>query len=414
MIFIAFPLLARVLYSLNVGQGLQGDAREYVSYARHMLDNGYYGLGSRPDSLRGPVYPVLLAVASRIFGFAPESSWGATLLNLAFDSVSMLCLVAVAKRIGGAFALLGAFFVGMSPMWFGVVNATISEPCALMMYFLFYERWTREPHQSKNDVWAGLFLAGASLTRSMYNFLPIFIVAFDRISQKKAVPSNRREWRGILVFLLAAYLPGAVWGLRNAAIASQVIHAESDQVVMVAWLGVKLPYLDYMVEEQSKAFDQLPYVHEFGSAETREQRLAVVAKMKEEFLDFLREHPAEFAKIVVIRDYLLWVGGWWNPFHSAYFPPYLGNIIISIFCLPVLVFGAGGMWWSWSQARGKKQSAGVRRALFAQLALAVYVTAVCSPFLADARYSMIPYVGFGPWAFIGLSALARRVSDARV
>jgi hypothetical protein len=281
------------------------------------------------------------------------------------------------------------------------------------MFFLFLERWTRDPLNPRNDLWAAGWLAALTLTRSMYFYLPVFMLAADRFGATRWLPRGKKEWRRAGAFLLLAFLPSTVWGIRNLTLSDQTIQQEGDLVVFSAWLGIKFPRLDFLDPAQRDAYEKLSLAHEFNDAPSRQAKIQTVETMKREVFGFVSAHPLDFLGIILFKVYLNWIGGWWSPFHFAYLPAYFANTVLCTLCLPVLLFGAIGLGLRPPKPQSKKDGASRRRAIAAQLALCVYVTVLTAPFAADSRYSMIAYLGFGPWFVCGIVALIERMMAAR-
>ncbi len=393
--FLLLPaLLVRILYSNDVFVGIQGDAVQYLSAAEKFYNQGLGG----PSADRPPFYPLLLALLAKTFHVGVGSFWLYTVLNYILDGISLLLLARIGKRVIGEFWIFGVMWVAMSPLWYGHVNSPVTETITVTLFLAFMEFWTREKREIQDEILAGLFLGMMTLTRGMFFLFPLFIVLFERVpffSPREFTIQGKR----LVYFLVAAFALPVLWGVRNKFVLGEFIMTQSDQTaVLMAWLAIKLPLLDWHLEEHQKWMVAHPWADVLLGHADAKRTQEIFDLMRAEVIDLIKVHPLQYLMIIPPKVLRLWVSGWWNPFSYAYSPPYLRSVYLYGFCVPILFFGVWGVATQWMVRKSKA----VWRATRVQMLLAVYITGITFPFTVDARYSLPAHVGFALWVGLGL------------
>lgn len=395
-IFVAVPVIARILFSKGVGPTLMGDSAEYYRDAQNLGFHGYFGIGAVPDNSRPPFYPFVLGVSARLINHDPDF-WVYTGLNCLFDLLSILLLARIAARIAGRAAVAGVFVVALSPIWFGVIPCALSETLSILLFLAFLDRWTREKRTGADLRWAGLFLGLLTLTRSMFLFLAPAIILFEALigeGRHRTFAWLKSSWQ----FVALAYLPWAAWIARNLIVVREAM-SKSDQVSLMAWETIFFPLLDFRVPGVTQKFMSDPRIVDLHSGGP-EHELEVLARMKAETIAFIFQHPVRYAGILWDKTLRLWITGWWNPYPNLYSPEFFWGLYIWAFAVPVLFFGVIGVWIFWRGAKNQIAS----RAARAQTALCLYITAITLPLAVDPRYSIVGYVSFALFAGVGFAA----------
>jgi hypothetical protein len=386
-------ILVRIIYANDVYVGIQGDAVQYLAAAQRFFDGGLLG----PNADRPPFYPFLLAVAAKLTNLQVGSFWLYTVLNIVLDCTSLFLLARMGKRVVGELWIFGVMWVSLSPLLFGHVNSPVTETITVTLFLAFMEFWTREKREQKDEIWAGVFLGLMTLTRGMFYLFPLFIILFEQIpflSPKEMTIRGKR----LVIFLASAFALPVLWGVRNKFVLGDFIMTQSDQTaVLMAWLAVKLPLLDWHLEEHQKWVTSHPWADVLMGRADPVRTKEIFDLMRAEVIDLIKVHPFEYLSIIPPKMWRLWVGGWWNPFSYAYSPPYLRTVYQFGFCIPILFFGLVGLISQWAS-----RSKAVWRATRVQLLLAIYITGITFPFTVDARYSLPAYVPFAIWVGLGL------------
>lgn len=399
LLFLACAASIRLAYAYGTRIGLQGDQNAYVLMAQGFLDQGFFG----PDAGRVPLYSGLLALCSRLTGASVWAESTFTALNLMFDLISVWLLLRIGRRLGGfAAAAPGVLLVSLSPLWFGNVNAAVTEPLSVALFLAFLELWSREKRGMKEVAWAGAFMGLLILSRAIFVLFPVAMILFERLF-RQAPRGVRLDLRGAGAFLAGAYLFPVLWGFRNLVASGRFIMTQlASTPILSAWTAIKYPTFDMHVEEHARFWNTHPYSEVLRDVASQERKTEVYALMKAEVWDYLSMHPLEYAQGILAKWLRLWVTGWWNPFSYVYSPPYLSPMYIGSFVLPVLALGTLGLCLSWGT-----RNAAHWRATRVQALLFVYLTAVTAPLIVDARYTLIPYVALALWVGAGLAWIGK-------
>ena len=199
----------------------RADARGYhqlgVSLAVNHQFN--YQKDGKRESLRTPVYPMLVALMYSIFGVHP---WSVLVFQALLDTAACgILYFALKKFIGTNAALWGVLFYAADPYLILYSTKLLSESVFVFLLIAcsyFYLSAMQDPASSKNLLrmaFSGLFLGLAVLTRPIAFYLPfiltiLFITTF-RNTRIKAVAGAG------CVFLAVYLLILSPWIVRNHA-----------------------------------------------------------------------------------------------------------------------------------------------------------------------------------------------------
>jgi len=416
VIFCAF--LIRYFFAASTNPPLQGDAGHYVAIANNLLQQGFFGVDDHPDSLRPPVYPILLALVSAIIDGGHVGMMSIQWINYISDFCSIVLLLAFASRLGLNQSMPGVLLVALSPFWFGNINSGVTEPLSLSFLFAFINRWTKPVPHERDGIMAGIYLGLLTLTRSMFLLFPFAILAFH-LGWKRFKPKKTSHWtpdrRFALVFLMACYVLPISWGFRNLATMGQFQVAQREIGISMAWLTTQIPMMDWREPGMSERYFSLPLIRELESGDRKDiaRGNAIIDRMRAETFEFVLNHPIQYLGFVWQKFWRLWVTGWWNPYSYLTVDRRYSPIYIWIFCVPVLFLGSIGMISQWRRHfSGELQGAPIDdirlRLLAIQTITVFYVSAVTAPMIVDSRYALASYVLFGLWIGHGWSVLTRR------
>ncbi|OFZ72884.1 MAG: hypothetical protein A3K03_00660 [Bdellovibrionales bacterium RIFOXYD1_FULL_44_7] len=409
LLLLALAFVVRLIFSYRYHFPLQGDAGHYFSCARNLIENGYFGVESVPDRIRPPVYPFFLALAGLLSG-GQISEVTYTALNTVADLISIIILFLLAKRFSAIFPVLAIGFVAVSPMWFGHVNTAITEPLSITLFLAFLYYWTTDNRKMREMLLSGVFLGLLSLTRSMFLFFPVILVFHDlafRLFERQKRTNVITEVKMKGVFLFSAYVLPIFWGFRNLISTGQFSVTQPEVSRFMLWLSIKVPMLDFRVQESNRAFYSLHLVQKLINEKDPTRQNQLRALMDHEFWTYIKEHPLDYMATIPPKLWRLWVEGWLNPYPYGLSPQFDSVFYLILFVGPVLVLGTLGIF----RIFLGKQRKQIIYFTSMQVLLVMYVTLITAPLVVDARYSLIPFVCFSLFMGGGIAFIKNRFRD---
>ncbi len=203
------------LWTCFQGQPLHiQDEQEYNRLACNLAEYGEYGFErGKPDSLRPPLYPAVVAGVYRLFG--PENHQAVRLLQALLSLANVVLLYRLGSmllpRPGGLWlAGLCAFY----PSLLGYNNLLLSETLFTLLLSAFCTVFVGALQRASLPAVAGsaALLALAALTRSVVWLLPPVLAGFLLLAYRGGW--RRRAWAALaFVVVFAAIL--APWAIRN-------------------------------------------------------------------------------------------------------------------------------------------------------------------------------------------------------
>jgi 4-amino-4-deoxy-L-arabinose transferase-like glycosyltransferase len=235
------------------------DASEYVTYGYNLWRHGVFSLDTsptpRPDSFRGPGYPLLIAAALRWSG--PQKAYATILMA---QIVLSGLLIPLTYFIGvhllrPSTAAIAAAAVALSPHLIAMTGYLLSE--TLLAFLVLASLWlfleaTRRNSLALHTV-TGMLFGMAYLTTETTLFLPILLYGarFWRQWRTKSAMGKRRALSiGLAVFLVFPL----GWSLRAALVVSGDSPNTRQRAVAVLAQG-SYPGFVY----QSEAYKYYPY-----------------------------------------------------------------------------------------------------------------------------------------------------------
>lgn len=190
-------------------------------------DDGYYELSQninagngftfdvappfRPNPLRPPLWPMLIATVSNIFGY-----WGVLVFELILGSFIPVLGYFVARRLVGE----------KLSKW--VAGLLVFEPYAILLSFILYTETSFtffflifliflfryiEKQTLRNAIWTGVFLGLACMIKPTVQFFPILIpIALAILWRKKLVRAHLKQ---AVLFIVAFFVIISPWLYRN-------------------------------------------------------------------------------------------------------------------------------------------------------------------------------------------------------
>ncbi|MCZ6773488.1 MAG: hypothetical protein O7G83_16130 [Proteobacteria bacterium] len=262
-----------VLSELQITPGIKNphvDESQYFAYAYNLHRNGVFSddrtkAAVKPDALRTPAYPAVLAVMMKLFDVQQDLTCylydrppcleiHKTLkrVNVPFFltlvCVTFLIIHAIIQNKGVAFACATWVAVGFS----GYVDRYLTEILAsllLLIHSYFLYRLAQKPSHWPTGLAAGCSLALLVLTRAVFFYWAVMltsgisVILLGRIlrsSFSQATVFNKATIiRPLIVLLISTWLLPGLWMTRNyVSTGSPVIRAGGGSVV----LGVRAEY----------------------------------------------------------------------------------------------------------------------------------------------------------------------------
>ena len=400
---LALLLREYFLLVVEIGVPIKGDVRDYVAYARNLLDHGTFSMSTPPvpDAFRGPGYPAFLALASLLAG----ESWYAFVLHAQamLGALTTVLTMAIART----WLPLGyACVVGtLLALWPHHVVATTSLLSEVLLGFgiVLGLCCSLRAINARGVAWSitgGLVLGGTWLVSPVVALLPLLA----------ALVLLRAGRRGSAAWLLVcAMLVMGAWSLRNALVVPPDDAPGRAQMNFVqgSWpqyhQAAATAHEDPMSRQIMSAIDsEYRLLHDDPMA-----GLASIAAR-------IRAEPAYYARwYFIAKPYLLWewniragIGGIY--FHAPLHSPFethwaLRGVVRALRAAnPVLFLLAAGFALlsigRWRRARNIEALAPLLIAL-----TFTYFTALHWVFQAEPRYA-IPYRSIE--LLLGVGALA--------
>lgn len=199
---------------------LQGDAAEYHQLAITMLERHRFldGATGRPEAIRTPIYPLLVASTYFLFGYRP---WVVLLVQIIIDTFScFLLLLTLSRNLDRRSAIAGSLFYALDPfliMYCSRLLSDVLNVCFLVAaLYLFGAAMTARSRRTSLSYYAacGLFTGLAALVRPISQYLPLILVAVIFVSSRRQ-PEKALKYSA--AYLLAAVLALSPWIARNCA-----------------------------------------------------------------------------------------------------------------------------------------------------------------------------------------------------
>jgi 4-amino-4-deoxy-L-arabinose transferase-like glycosyltransferase len=191
------------------------DAYSYLLIARSIAAGDGYDTGGsqHPSVTRSPLYPLVLAAASKL---APSTEFAAGALSLVLGALAAVPLALLARRIGGRASAVAALGLGSVSCLAASAGWGLPEPLYLLLFLSAASAtWSasRAPTRARSAL-AGLLAGLTALTRPegvvWIAILPIWILAGTPAAAAR--PRGRLAAAGVAVALaLLAYAPYALW-----------------------------------------------------------------------------------------------------------------------------------------------------------------------------------------------------------
>ncbi len=233
-----FALLLRLLYvfTAHVEQPIAGDINQYVLYAWNLINNGTFssslpdGSEAVPDNIRGPGYPIIIALSMLLSGntdlqlsemqggylalLPAEMTWvyGVYVLQAFLGALTVVLVIIIARHwLSRTTALCCGLLVAAWPHLISFSGVMLSE--TVFGFLLVLSLWllllAEEHRRSTFAAFAGLALAAAWLVNPVIAMFPLLAAIALLVRRKK----------NIAIAMLACFaMAPAGWAWRNASV----------------------------------------------------------------------------------------------------------------------------------------------------------------------------------------------------
>jgi 4-amino-4-deoxy-L-arabinose transferase-like glycosyltransferase len=196
---------------------VRSDAVGYDLLARNLLEQGRFSReGSKPETLRTPLYPAFIAAVYAAFGPKP---WVVLLFQTGLDALSCGLLYRGARRVlGQQAAVLAGVFFALDPTLVYASVTLMSETLFVLLCCLAFDGLVVAiaRRHGASSRWpmggAGFCFALAALVRPIALYVPYAIGLFLLISARRA---PRDAFRSLAVFAVVFGATLAPWAVRN-------------------------------------------------------------------------------------------------------------------------------------------------------------------------------------------------------
>ena len=202
------------------------DSFSYIQTAQSLYEHvGILDNAGRPDWGRVPAYPVLLALTYATKIASPQRSQGAVFVQCILGALVVLIAARLSRALPGNRGVLPVgLLLAMEPSAIAYSNLILSEmpyALALLLAFLAWERYLILQN-TLSLLWFAAALGVLPLIRPIGQFFPLAVLPV-LVWARWGRPGMLRA---IVLFVLVAISPAAVWSWRNySALGTFTLHS---------------------------------------------------------------------------------------------------------------------------------------------------------------------------------------------
>lgn len=285
------------VHDTQIDKPIRGDARDYVAYAINLKLHGVFSrtwpggsdTAPKPDAVRGPGYPLLMAGFSSHQG----NSWDlerVLYVQAAMGVLTVLCYLVLFRRfLPGGWAIAAAGLTAISPHLINSSVYLLSESLfsfllGLHLLALDYALRKRVPRWA---ILAGCMLAASMLTRSTTQYLCLIYIVAWLIWPKHAGKPDLRLLAGLLIPVLLA---AGGWSLRN-----YVQTGRTSDPLLAANFIQHGSYVNLMLDGRPETYNYA-YRYDARNAEINGN----LQRVTETLIERASEHPLEYLRWFLI------------------------------------------------------------------------------------------------------------------
>lgn len=254
-----------------------------------------------------PIFPLLLAGIFKIAGaYSLTSLWIAVSLNALFSALTAVFILRLGKRdFGEMVGIVGAWIWGLW-LYEAVVSIRLWES-GLSALFLVLALWwlprLAESERLWHWCWFGLLAGIAAQTNStMLAMFPCFYGWLWIRTCKGSRVSTRLLFVSVSVFVLML----VPWTMRNYAVFGRFMPLR-DNFGLELWIGNRVG-----IDEAHQYPSAFPLID--PTEYDRLGELQFMETKRQQALEFISQHPAEFLRLSACRFVRFWTepkGPWW-------------------------------------------------------------------------------------------------------
>lgn len=279
----------RIGRSLALGQG----------FSNPMADTG-------PSALLPPIYPYILAAIFKLFGvYTKTSIIAALVLNGIISSATCIPVYFLAKKcFGGRAAKWAGWGWALSPygIYYGADWAWSTPLITLLLCCLFLWALNLED-DGRIKIWLAFgVVTGASILTepSILSVVPLLVLYTCYRRYRRRSPWLLQAAAAALATLIAI----TPWTIRNYELFHKLIPVRSGLglELYIGNNGYDLSWVNRDLHPNHNAAEQSEY--------ERDGEIVFMNHKRDQAMDYIRNHPAWYAKMTLRRFVYLWTGYW--------------------------------------------------------------------------------------------------------
>jgi len=286
--------MGRIARSIALGQGFSSPT----------------DLPTGPSAWAPPVYPYILAGVFKVFGvYSQLSAWVILTFNSIFSALTCLTLYQIAERIyGTAVARATAWTWALFPyaVYWPVRVVWEMSLSAFLLSWAFWltlsmaDEKVNPDDAPRNRKWIGFGLLWGVI--ALTNTAVLSMLPFCLLYLMWHLPRRFQQLAGAGLCILATALMVTPWLARNYSVFGKFVfvrdnlplemHTANNDRSTGLWTRSEHPGNDPEAMRRFQQLGELPFMEE----------------MQREVREFVREHPAEFARFTLERVVYFWIG----------------------------------------------------------------------------------------------------------
>ena len=294
---------------------------EVSSIADHLArGNGFsspFVIDTGPTAWIAPLYPYFVAMVFRVFGVYTALSTAIVLtVQCLMGGATAIAILALGRRtFGERIGLWSAWIWALSPFFFRwpvswIWDTTFSGLALALVLILTLDL----EKMGTTKLWVrlgGLWGAIALTNPALLSVMPLTI-GYAAVANHRARRPWLRSFAASMLLFLAMISP---WLIRNAVVFGQPVFLRSNW-----WFEFHLGNYHYSNGMGFRGRQPASNARELGEYKVLGE-MQYVQRAKEASLQFVREHPTEFASLTLLRTISFWDGSflplasheWWKP-----------------------------------------------------------------------------------------------------
>ena len=224
---ICFALVVRLLfvafYPYPSDPFSDGDAIEYHSIAKSLLEGNGYAYAGSLTARRAPLYPLFLAGMHLLFG---KSFMAVALFQAIIDTISCYLIYLIAMKVfeSGLVAIISALFYALYLPGIKFVGAILTETLTVFLLLIFVLTLLRalDTLDWKIFLLSGIVLGVTSLCRPTTLLLPFFLILVLPLLLKRNVKIVALV-KNLAILAIGTAIIISPWLIRNYQVFSAVV-----------------------------------------------------------------------------------------------------------------------------------------------------------------------------------------------